>query len=174
QEIPLHAELDLLGLYLAIQKVRFGERLRVTIAVDESARAATVPVLLFQPLVENAIRHGLARRVSSGCIDITARRDGARLVITVTDDGGGAGAASAAVLQDVTPGAAVLNAAGHVNSHPIAPAASSLAGGQTTARERVGLGNTRARLEALYGTRQRLDLATVPDRGACVSLEIPF
>src|SRR5262249_8169160 len=53
QEIPLHAELDLLGLYLAIQKVRFGERLRVTIAVDESARAAAVPVLLFQPLVEN-------------------------------------------------------------------------------------------------------------------------
>jgi LytS/YehU family sensor histidine kinase len=106
--------------------------------VDDEARIASVPVLLLQPLVENAIRHGLAERVSSGRIEIAARRAGARLVITVTDDG---------------PGMAT-------------PAASG--------QERVGLGNTRARLEALYGSRQRLELANTPERGACVSLEIPF
>ena len=138
QEIPLHAELDLLGRYLDIQKARFGDRLDVTIAVDDDVRIASVPVLLLQPLVENAIRHGLAERVSSGRIDIAARRDGARLVITVTDDGSGA--------------------AMHVAS----------------AHERVGLGNTRARLEALYGSQHRLDLANVPERGVRVSLEIPF
>ena len=138
QEIPLDAELDLLNRYLDIQKVRFGDRLRVTIAVDDDARIASVPVLLLQPLVENAIRHGLAERVSSGRIDIAARRDGARLVVTVTDDG---------------PGRAT-----HVAS----------------AHERVGLGNTRARLEALYGVQHRLELTNAPERGARVSLEIPF
>lgn len=138
QEIPLHAELDLLGRYLDIQKARFGDRLAVTIAVEDDARIASVPVLLLQPLVENAIRHGLAERVSSGRIEIAARRAGARLVITVTDDG---------------PGTAT-------------PAASG--------QERVGLGNTRARLEALYGLQHRLELANAPERGARVSLEIPF
>ena len=138
QEIPLHAELDLLGRYLDIQKARFGDRLVVTIVVDDDARIASVPVLLLQPLVENAIRHGLAERVSSGRIDIAARRDGARLVITVTDDGLGA--------------------------------ATQIASGN----ERVGLGNTRARLEALYGSQHRLELANAPERGARVSLEVPF
>jgi len=138
QEIPLDAELDLLGRYLDIQKARFGDRLVVTIVVDDDVRIASVPVLLLQPLVENAIRHGLAERVSSGRIDIAARRDGARLVITVTDDGLGA--------------------------------ATQIASGN----ERVGLGNTRARLEALYGSQHRLELANAPGRGARVSLEIPF
>jgi hypothetical protein len=138
QEISLDAELELLGRYLDIQKARFGDRLSVTIAVEDDARPAAVPVLLFQPLVENAIRHGLAERVLSGRIDIAIRRDGARLFITVTDDGSGAGA--------------------HMASTP----------------ERVGLGNTRARLEALYGSQHRLELADAPERGTRVSMEIPF
>jgi two-component sensor histidine kinase len=138
QEVPLDAELELLARYLDIQKARFGDRLRVTLDVDPHARAACVPVLLFQPLVENAIRHGLAERLSSGRIDISARRDGDRLAITVTDDGVG----------------------------PSADLSSSL--------ERIGLGNTRARLEALYGSAQRLELTAAPARGARVSLQIPF
>jgi len=138
QEVPLDAELDLLARYLDIQKARFGDRLRVTIAVDPRARLASVPVLLFQPLVENAIRHGLAERLSSGRIDISAQREGDHLTITVTDDGVG----------------------------PAADLTSSL--------ERIGLGNTRARLEALYGSAQRLDLTATRPHGARVSLEIPF
>jgi signal transduction histidine kinase len=138
QEIPLDAELDLLDRYLNIQKARFGDRLRVAIAVEDGARMASVPVLLFQPLVENAIRHGLAERVSSGQIDVSARLDGSHLVITVTDDGRGTGT------QDAW------------------------------SQERVGLGNTRARLEALYGSEHRLDLANAPGRGVRVTLEIPF
>ena len=138
QEVPLDAELDLLSRYLDIQKTRFGDRLQVRTSVDAAARDAAVPVFLLQPLVENAIRHGLAARVAAGRIDIEARRVGATLVITVTDDG---------------PGAAEEAVAG---------------------RARLGLSNTRARLEALYGTRQRLDLANARDRGARVSVEIPY
>jgi signal transduction histidine kinase len=138
QEIPLDAELMLLNRYLEIQKARFGERLRVTIAVDDDARPAAVPVLFFQPIVENAIRHGLSERLLSGQIEIAVRRDDGRLLITVTDDGVGPGVDVASTL------------------------------------ERVGLGNTRARLEALYGSRHRLELANAPHRGARVSVEIPF
>ena len=137
QEIPLEAELQLLDRYVEIQQARFGDRLRVTIATDSDARAAAVPVLLLQPLVENAIRHGLAEHVSAGRIEIGARRSGSRLVISVTDDGPG-------------PTAGVAR------------------------NERVGLGNTRQRLEALYGADHRFDLANAGERGARVSIDIPF
>jgi two-component system, LytTR family, sensor kinase len=89
QQIPLDAELELLARYVNIQKARFGARLQLNLAIDPLARGASVPVLLFQPLVENAIRHGLAERVAAGRIEIAARRIDDRLVITVTDDGVG-------------------------------------------------------------------------------------
>jgi two-component system, LytTR family, sensor kinase len=89
QEIPLGRELDLLARYLDIQRVRFGDRLQVTSRVADEARQASVPVLLLQPLVENAIQHGLSAHAHAGRIDIEARRDGGVLVITVTDDGAG-------------------------------------------------------------------------------------
>ena len=80
--------------YVEIQKARFGERLRVTVS-RQRRRAATraVPALLLQPLVENAIRHGLAARLDAGRIDIDARVDsGPRWSIDVVDDGAGDGA----------------------------------------------------------------------------------
>ena len=89
QEIAFDRELDLLSRYLDIQRTRFGDRLRVTTRVSDDLRHARVPVLLLQPLVENAIQHGLGARANAGRIDIEARRDGHRLVITVTDDGEG-------------------------------------------------------------------------------------
>jgi two-component sensor histidine kinase len=89
QEISLAAELDLLARYLDLQSARFGDRLSVSIDADGETRAAAVPVLLLQPVVENAIRHGLADRVASGRIEIAVRRDGTNLVIAVTDDGRG-------------------------------------------------------------------------------------
>jgi two-component system, LytTR family, sensor kinase len=89
QEIPLDHELDLLKRYLDIQKIRFGDRLQVTSRVADEVRQASVPVLLLQPLVENAIQHGLSAHANAGRIDIEARRDGGALVITITDDGVG-------------------------------------------------------------------------------------
>ena len=89
QQISFDRELDLLSRYLDIQRTRFGDRLQVTTRVSDDLRGASVPVLLLQPLVENAIQHGLGTRAAAGCIDIAAHRDGDRLVITVIDDGVG-------------------------------------------------------------------------------------
>jgi two-component system, LytTR family, sensor kinase len=138
QEITLDGELDLLSLYLDIQKTRFGDRLRLTMTIDPAARPALVPALLLQPLVENAIRHGLSARLDAGRIDIDARLASGTLVIAVTDEGNGD------------------------------------RGGTVTGPERVGLGNTRARLEALYGPAGALELTRAASRGTRVTVRMPF
>lgn len=87
QEVRLSDELALLRQYLEIQQLRMGERLRVQWAVDETCLSALVPVLVLQPLVENAIIHGIARRETPGSVCVQARREAERLIIDVTDDG---------------------------------------------------------------------------------------
>ena len=88
-EIPLREELAILEGYVAIQRVRFEERLRVTLEVPVELRRALVPELVLQPLVENAIRYAVETRVEGGRIDVSARREGERLVLEVQDDGPG-------------------------------------------------------------------------------------
>jgi two-component system LytT family sensor kinase len=88
-EIALADELAFLDLYLAIQKIRFGDRLRVTLDIEPDALRAAVPSLFIQPLVENAIRHGISQRAAGGAITVTARSKNAMLHITVRDDGTG-------------------------------------------------------------------------------------
>jgi two-component system, LytTR family, sensor kinase len=94
-EVALEEELDLVGQYLAIEQARFSDRLRPAFAVDPAARSAAVPGFAVQHLVENAIRHGIARRSDAGVVRVTSRRDGDALVITVTDDGLGIDAEAA-------------------------------------------------------------------------------
>jgi signal transduction histidine kinase len=86
-EVPLAEELELVRQYLAIEQARFSDRLRPTFDVDESLLAAAVPGFAIQHLVENAIRHGIARRSEAGQIAVTARRVGDQLEVTVVDDG---------------------------------------------------------------------------------------
>jgi two-component system sensor histidine kinase AlgZ len=81
--IPLAEELALAEKYLAVERVRFGPRLRVELEVSADARSCVVPPLLLQPLVENAVRHGVATLVDGGCVRIEARRLGERLLLTV-------------------------------------------------------------------------------------------
>jgi two-component system, LytTR family, sensor kinase len=88
-EVPLSEELRFLEQYLAIEQVRFSDRLNVTFAVDADVRDAAVPGFVLQPLVENALRHGLADRSEQGTVEIGARRDGGDLVLWVRDDGVG-------------------------------------------------------------------------------------
>ena len=90
-EVPLRDELSFLERYLEIEKVRFQDRLHVDIDAAEETLDAFVPNLLLQPLVENAIRHGVARKVTPGRVEIAARRLGDRLIVQVRDDGPGLG-----------------------------------------------------------------------------------
>jgi two-component sensor histidine kinase len=89
QEIPLSEELAFLEHYLAIQKIRFGDNLRIETQIAPEVATASVPCFFVQPLVENAIRHGISRRASGGTVIVSAQRDGDRLDIRVLDDGVG-------------------------------------------------------------------------------------
>jgi two-component system, LytTR family, sensor kinase len=89
QEVPLAEEMEFLEHYIAIQKIRFGEHLKIKVAVMPEARTASVPSLFLQPLVENAIRHGVSMRSSGGTVEISALRADGRVKIRVADDGVG-------------------------------------------------------------------------------------
>jgi len=137
QEVPLKQELDWIQPYLEIEKARLGPRLTVQFEIDPAVMDAKVPNLILQPLVENAIRHGVAPRPEPGRIAIAASRDNGNLRLAVTDDGPG--------LKAIDP-----------------------------ARTGIGLANTRARLEKLYGDDQRLEFSNGPERGLRVAITIPF
>ena len=87
--VPLSQELALLDRYIEIQRARFGDRLKVTVTVPDEANHALVPTLLLQPLVENAIKHGIGARAGAGHIEITAAKHGEQLQIAIADDGRG-------------------------------------------------------------------------------------
>lgn len=89
QEVPLAEELSFLEHYLAIQKIRFGAHLKVKMQIDPEVRFAAVPALVIQPLVENAIRHGISRRAAGGTVTVQAASVGGRLALRVLDDGVG-------------------------------------------------------------------------------------
>jgi hypothetical protein len=135
-EVSVEEEVQFLDRYAEIQKIRFGGRLRVTYDVADDARRLLVPRLVLQPLVENAITHGLSRLERPGHVAVEARRQDGRLVVRVLDDGVG------------------------------------LEGG-ALAREGVGIGNTRARLEQLYGGEGRFDIFNRAGGGCEVRIEIP-
>ncbi len=89
KEVPLAEEMAFLEHYLAIQKIRFGNHLRIETQIAPDVKYASVPCFFVQPLVENAIRHGISRRASGGTVIVSAQRDGNRLEIRVLDDGVG-------------------------------------------------------------------------------------
>jgi signal transduction histidine kinase len=138
QEVTLARELEYLRLYLSIEQVRFSDRLRVEMDVDGDLLDAAVPHMALQPIVENAIRHGIGRRSTSGVIAIRAAREGSSLRIEVRDDG---------------PGFSAQGAPGGMG---------------------LGLDNTRARLEQLYGGEAGLYTSNAPAGGACVALVLPY
>jgi two-component system LytT family sensor kinase len=139
-EVPLHEEIDFLNEYLDIQRVRFGDRLRVTLEIDPAATAIMVPVFFLQPLAENAIEHGAAEPGMPTVIVLRAGLEDGSLRILVEDNGPGPGDAKAV-------------------------------------RERVGLRNTRERLQGLYGERASLELGHATGDGASgarVEIRIPL
>lgn len=88
-EVGLMREIDFLERYLEIMQIRFEGQLEIDVEIDDDARDAMVPSLILQPLVENAVKHGVEKISDAGKIRIVARRDGDRLVMTVSDNGPG-------------------------------------------------------------------------------------
>ena len=89
QQIPLREEMEFLDRYIEIQQMRFGERLRVEKHLDLGVLNCQVPALLLQPLVENAIRHGIEPSANAGWVCLRASRVGEQLALSIEDDGAG-------------------------------------------------------------------------------------
>jgi signal transduction histidine kinase len=147
QEVSLHEELAFLEPYVEIERVRLGERLTVDYDIQPTVLDARVPHMLLQPLVENAIRHGIAPRAQPGHIRITARGRRNMLDLEVIDDGPG-----------MPPGRPPNGRLGLASA----------------TRSGVGLANTRARLEQLYGDQFSFEPRNAPGGGFRVALTIPF
>jgi signal transduction histidine kinase len=137
QEVPLRKELAFLERYLEIEKTRFGSRLAVRLAIQPNTLEALVPNLILQPLVENAIRHGIERCAKPGWIDLQSRCENGTLHLELRDNGPG--------LSEDRP-----------------------------QREGIGLSNTRARLQQLYGDGHQFELRNAPDGGLLVAVAFPF
>jgi two-component system LytT family sensor kinase len=137
-QIPLSREFDLLDLYVGIQRVRFSERLTVEIHAAPNTLDTLVPTLLLQPLVENAIRHGIGKHKGDDVIEINARLAYGGLELEVWNRN--------SVVDDTT---------------------------ERLLLRGVGLRNTKARLEQLYGPTSTLILRSLGNRGAVVLIFIP-
>ena len=87
QQVPLAEEMDFLHKYLDIQKVRFADRLQLCVDVPQELLVAQVPSLILQPMVENAVKHGIAKRAQGGVIRISASRLNAMLTLSIFNDG---------------------------------------------------------------------------------------
>jgi len=137
EEVTLQEELAFLDAYVEIEQARLGNRLSVKLDVQANVLDARVPHMILQPLVENAIQHGVATRIAPGTVTISARGRRGMLDIEVRDNG------------------------------PGVPSGTSLFDG-------VGLANTRARLDKIYGDDYSFEPGNAPGGGFRVALAIPF
>jgi sensor histidine kinase YesM len=143
QEVPLQQELEFLRRYVEIEQIRFGDLLQVKMEIEPATLDASVPNLILQPLVENAIHHAIEPQTTGGRIELRCVRSNGSLLLQVSDNG---------------PGSLETNSV--EVSKP--------------ARERIGLNNTRQRLQKLYGDRQSFELVENPSGGMTANLIIPF
>lgn len=137
-EIPLARELEFLDMYTGIQSARFGERLAVEIHAEPDTLNLLIPPLILQPLVENAIRHGIGKHKGKDCVEIFAHRKDGGLQIEVWN-------ANSTAEEE----------------------------GEKLFLRGVGLRNTRARLEQLYGTKGQLIFRSLARGGVVVLISIP-
>ncbi len=144
--VPLREELDLIDNYLAIEVVRFGDKLRVRKEIAEETQEMLVPSMLLQPLIENSIKHGLEPRITGGTVVLRSRLEGDRLLLEVEDDGLGGSPEQGAT---------------------------QLASGVVRPGMGVGMRNVRERMEVLYGGLARVEMTSRPGRGTQVRLSMP-
>ena len=144
QRVTLREELEIAELYLSIEKIRFGDRLRTESNCEAAALDYRVPALVLLPLVENAVKYAVEPRVEGGVVTVKAEVSDARLRLEVTDDGSG-------FPEDVLEGREASDGRAH-----------------------IGIANSRTRLQMLYGDAQRFELENPAEGGARVRIEIPL
>lgn len=147
---PLDDECSRLGDYLSLMAIRMGPRMAFELDLPPALATACVPRFILQPLVENAIRHGLEPQVSGGRIEVQARAEGAKLQLTVRDNGSG------------------------ISEMALADAARPLQSNSAQAGSSWGLSHVRQRLHTLYGPRAGMRITPVPAGGTCVVLTLPL
>jgi signal transduction histidine kinase len=191
QKIPLSKELEFVEQYLAIQKMRFGDRLTVVKEIEHGLENALVPNMLLQPLVENAVQHGIAPSIAGGAVMIHAYADAGRLTLEVIDTGvgfcaeadnvqdGGSNTFSHDSSQMAKQMQSMAYATGAGRLSPAIP--SSISGHEIAVatddhqkkHHGIGLSNTRARLQELYGSRHSFRIENDSRGGVRISIEIP-
>ncbi|MBY0490529.1 MAG: histidine kinase [Gemmatimonadaceae bacterium] len=147
--IPVWQEIELVELYLQIARVRYGEGLEADISVDPSVVDAMIPSFLLQPLVENALKHGLAPGHRDQCIEVRLSRQGNSMEIVVEDNGKGLDG--------------LLTTSGRFLA--AVPSVDGLG---------IGLTNTRSRLAMLYGDRYAFRMSNLPTGGCRVEIRLPL
>jgi sensor histidine kinase YesM len=150
-KVSVAQEVETLKLYLDIERMRFEERLRTVFKVEPAAADASIPSLLLQPLVENAIKYAVSPQEEGARISLTAQVIGNRLRVTVADTGPGAQA---------TATTARVSDALSASHNPVSTG--------------VGLANIRDRLAQAYGEEHRFEIETPPEGGFTVIIEIPY
>lgn len=147
---PLGDEFSRLGDYLNLMAIRMGPRMSFELDLPSTLETAPVPRFILQPLVENAIRHGLEPQVSGGRIEVQARAEGAQLLLTVRDNGSG------------------------ISELVLADAARPLQTDSAQAGPSWGLAHVRQRLHTLYGPRAGMHISLLTTGGTCVVLTLPL
>lgn len=147
--ISLRDELDYVNHYLIVQRMRYGDRISMDVVVDESLTDCLLPKLTLQPLVENALYHGLEPRRGAGHVIVRGRRDGTNLVLTVEDDGVGMDASTLAAVQV------------------------RLEETSSRSHRSVGLANVHQRLKLYCGSTYGLAVVSLPGAGTTVTVRIP-
>lgn len=135
--------------YLLLQAYRYPDRFDAVYKVSPDTEDCQVPGVLLQPLVENALFHGLFSKEDKGLITISAQREGDEVVITVTDDGVGMTAETL---------------------HRLMHSENELSGRMRT----IGVANVQKRIEHAYGEEYALHINSAPDRGTCITINIPY
>lgn len=145
--IRLADELEQINSYLAIEKARFGDLIRIKIDVEPGCEDWPIPSLIIQPLVENAIKHGIKSREGGGTVGLSIYRNVDVLEVTVVDDGRG-------IDQDMLDSLLVRK---DLESHT----------------EGVGLRNSNLRLEQIYGPEYAIEIVSSENKGTLISFRIP-
>ncbi len=153
-KVSLATELEHCEAYITLERARFEERLKVTYTIDEETLNCSLPPLILQPLVENALRHGILAREEGGEVAIAACRDGQQVIITVHDDGVGIPSEQLERLLDTD------------NTDLLESGEADQTGG-------IGLKNVNARLIALYGQEHGLKIWSRPGEGTRITMTIP-